>query len=117
MALERVAVLFVGSTETRGQFVHSAQQTSPRTGVAGLGFQLGEAEERPELHLDEPDLRRGRQPAAEEVARAGKVTEALRCKAEVAERPRAPVEVAARLADCQALFEELGGALVVALTQ
>ena len=59
-----------------------------------------------ELGLDQPDLGRSRQPAAVEVARAGEVAEALARKAEVDERPRAPVKVAARLTDRQALLEE-----------
>ena len=102
-----VIVLLVGGTETRRQFLRAAEQASSHAGVAGLGFHRGEAEQRPELGLDQPDLGRRLEPAVVEVARAVEVTEAVRRPAEVVVRPRPSVEVAARLADRQALLEEL----------
>ena len=86
-------------------------------GVACLGLDRGQAEQRPELALDQSDLGRGLEPAVVEDARAVEVAEAMRCHAEVVVRPRAPVEVAACLADRQALLEELDRALVVAVAR
>ena len=54
--------IFVGSTETRRQFLRSAEQTSARAGVAGLGFQRGDAEQRVEL-APRPARSRSRPPA------------------------------------------------------
>ena len=105
----------VGGAELRLQFLHAAEQTSLRAGFADLGFHHGQAEQRPELTLDQPDLGRRLEPTFVEVARAVEVAEAVRCPAQIVVRPCAPVEVAARLADRQALLEELDRPLVLAL--
>src|SRR5262249_12241739 len=115
LPFDGVLLVFVNGTKTRLQRLHSTEEASSRAGVPDLGLHRGDADQRVELALDQPDLSRGREPTAVELARAGEIAEALCRKAEVVERPRAPVEIAARLADRQALLEELAGALVPTL--
>src|SRR5207244_2053156 len=94
---------------------HLAEQTSCRARLAYLGFRYGQAEQRPKLALNQADLGRRLEPSTVEVARAVEITQAVRGPAQIVVRPRPTVEIAARLADRQALFEELGGALELTL--